>query len=130
MDFETIGAICGMQNDLRGLEEVAQREINRLARELRAANETIRQMREELARTQSALAVETSHRMGITAQGRALKGEVARLDPRNRLLQVTGKAFATGKAQTGLDLVYEAAFDAHATKVGLPNPKALRAVAK
>jgi hypothetical protein len=130
MDYETMGAIQGMGRDLRTMERNQAETIAEANRQIRLGNETIRELRRQLAQAQAALQVETAHRVGITAQGRALKAELTKLDPTNGLFARTGKSYPKGVAQLSLNLVYEQAFDAKALEFGYANPKELRAQAK
>ncbi len=130
MDFETLGAISGMQNDLASLRRVAQAEIDRLARVARERNAEIADLQAQVAQLQAALAVETAHRVGLLAQGRTLRAELSKVSPNHVLFTKTGKVYSNGQAHIALNVVFENAFDDQAKKLGIKEPKKARADAK
>ena len=96
------------------------------AREINKANEEIRRLRRELAKTKGALAVEVAHSTGCAHMVREIKEK----HPELAVFRPTGKTMPDGRPQVALHLVYEREFDRKAAELGISEPHNSREVAK
>ena len=129
-DFEGMGAIQGLNRDIAATQANASQIIHQANAEIEKGNETIRRLRLELAQAKAALNLETAHSAGLTAQAKALKAELGRVDPRNALFALTGLTYQNGAKHIALNVNYERAFDAKVAELKIPTTKPLRHVAK
>jgi len=98
--------------------------IDTLEAELQAA-------RRELAEARGQLAVKTAQHVGVLAQCKAVKSELAKADPQNFLLAKAGGQYEGGAPRLNLNVVFEKAFDAHLDTYKFPHPSyRYRSVAK
>lgn len=94
----------------------------RLEAVVREQMEKIRQLQIQLAGAQLENMV---YQMGVAAlsqQAKVVKAELLKVQPKHPLFNKTGKKYPDGSAQTVLNSVYDAAFDAKGVALGAPKP--------
>ncbi len=89
---------------------------------IRGLNHRVRVAEAEVARLTDALALEKAHTEGLTAQTKAFASECAKCS----LMADSGKRFKDGDVKKKIRLIYEAAFDVCAVKLGISNPTSRR----
>lgn len=91
----------------------------------------IRQLETLLAQHQTLLVEAKLEKAGFKAQALALRSSLVAANAKDALLQKTGKVYSDGAHQTVLGSVFDAAVDAEAVAMKLPNAgKAYRMFAK
>lgn len=112
LDFERIGETLGFNAA-----------IDNMANE---ANAVIARKNKAIAEFQSSLTVEEMHAAALRAQVDALLKALQEVDPKNSLLERTGRVYFDGRPEMRISLVYSNTFDAEGAKRNVLNPERFR----
>lgn len=124
MDFGAIGETMGMAiavKRARSAVDAADAEIAYGNEVIAQKNRRISDLEREVAELKAKLNVQLAHTEGLVHQARAVRAELTKADPKNRLVQKTGKMY-DGAPQLVCHTIFEQVFDQKAAELGLPGP--------